>query len=266
MFVLFGKERRKNNKLKNKEKNPVSIKKDNRPGASQFPENNPTGGMEISLYAKHHNTHEGEVWRKIRSGELIAKPYKNKLYIYSETNNGILLDSKEPLFTIDKSSTPSAPIIDEDLLQEESLPELPEFKESLTGASKSLINTNTSSSESQQIALLLDHLSLAKEENREVLQLAKETVEKVTKMSEEIVSMKDSIIESHKEHIEIEKKKVEDLSQQMEQQKLELSAEIEKQKNELNEQLKQQEDDLRKLRQENEDLNMLNKMIESSTT
>jgi hypothetical protein len=52
-----------------------------------------------------------------------------------------------------------------------------------------------------EMALLLDHLSLAKEENREILRMTQESIRKVTELTDTIVEMKDSVIEAREAQI-----------------------------------------------------------------
>ena len=54
---------------------------------------------------------------------------------------------------------------------------------------------------SPEMALLLDHLSLAKEENREILRLTQDSIRKVTELTDSIVEMKDALIEAKQTQI-----------------------------------------------------------------
>lgn len=85
---------------------------------------------------------------------------------------------------------------------------------------------------SPELALLLDHLSLAKEENREILKMTQESIRKVSELSDTIVEMKDAVIEAKDAQI-----------------------------NALREQLQMRDRALKELRQHNEDLEMLTRTV-----
>ena len=55
---------------------------------------------------------------------------------------------------------------------------------------------SVSGPQSTELALLLDHLSLAKEENREILRLTQDTLTKLSAMTDAVVQMKDEVIKS----------------------------------------------------------------------
>ena len=49
-------------------------------------------------------------------------------------------------------------------------------------------------SRNHEVALLLDHLSLAKEENREILRLTQDSMGRLTQMTDAMLQMKDDVI------------------------------------------------------------------------
>jgi hypothetical protein len=55
---------------------------------------------------------------------------------------------------------------------------------------------------STELALLIDHLSLSKDENREILRLAQESIRKITELSDTLVAMKDAVIEAKSTQID----------------------------------------------------------------
>ncbi len=83
-----------------------------------------------------------------------------------------------------------------------------------------------------ELALLLDHLSLAKEENREILKMTQESIRKVTELTDTIVEMKDTVIEAKETQIMF-----------------------------LRDQLETREKEIRKLMQQKEDLEILAQTI-----
>ena len=59
-----------------------------------------------------------------------------------------------------------------------------------------------------EVALLLDHLSLAKEENKEILQMAQKSLDQVKEITREIVATKDSLLEAKEEKIKLLEEKL----------------------------------------------------------
>lgn len=66
---------------------------------------------------------------------------------------------------------------------------------------------------STEVALLLDHLSLAKEENREILRLTQDSINRITHMAETMMAMKDEILSQRTEEVAGLKKLVTDREQ-----------------------------------------------------
>ncbi len=135
--------------------------------------------------------------------------------------------------TSDPSFFPPEPTFEppkDDINKEWEIPALEtnEASEPVSGASANFLSLRGDVSDSPEVALLLDHLSLGKEENREIIRLANESMAKVTDMSESIVALKDEVIELKNNEIQT-----------------------------LKDKLNQQEELIRKLQQEKEDLQML---------
>jgi hypothetical protein len=96
-----------------------------------------------------------------------------------------------------------------------------------------------------ELALLLDHLSLAKEENREILKLTEQSMQRVCAMSEALVQMKDAVIQSKDAELAA------------------LKSERDMETAQLREQLQAREHEIRRLRQHSEDLEMLARTMAS---
>jgi hypothetical protein len=188
-------------------------------------------GMPLEQYAISRGVHMGEVWRLIRCGELIARPIKGALYVFSDST-ATAMDHRQGAISAshvqeDETSSPSTDVAavvmdaistysqeiggDEDAGELPSLP--PEAADSTrghgvtgpAGNSRSLANF-------PEMALLLDHLSLAKEENKEIIRLTQDTIQRVTAMSENIVAMKNEIIEAKDAQIDILKERLDEQS------------------------------------------------------
>lgn len=130
-------------------------------------------GIELSLYAKDQNVSEHEVWNKIRSGDLIGRSFNGKLYIHEPS-----ADSNNELDRLQAS-------VD--------LPPLPE---------DSFAANNLQESNAPEMALLLDHLSLSKEENKEILRLSQDSISRITQMSDTIISLKDELLRTKDEQMD----------------------------------------------------------------
>lgn len=166
-------------------------------------------GVEIKIFAQDQNLSEAEVWNRVRRGELIARSSAGKVYIHPLS----------PTSQLDHTMNISMPSTDH-------LPPLPSA-DSLGNSSALTHDVHT-----PEIALLLDHLSLSKEENKEILKLTQESIARITQMSDTIVSMKDELIKLKDEQME-----------------------------NMRDKMKTQEQQLGRLRQEVEDLKMLTQTL-----
>jgi hypothetical protein len=187
-------------------------------------------GVSIESYAKTHSIHLGEVWRRIRNGSLVARPIKGQLFIFNDPssrpqnsrkgafkeNTASKIDQmrqqKTFTTTVELKQTNTGP----EVRGYDELPEAP--KQSATALNNSYeglpnnpsnqqLEVSTQSNNNSEIALLLDHLSLAKEENKEIIRLTQDTIARVTEMSESIVEMKDEVIDAKNTQIDMMKEK-----------------------------------------------------------
>lgn len=151
----------------------------------------------VADFAQRHSLSEAEVWRRLRAGELLGRSEKGRLMVLDDGRG----------------------------LEAGDLPPLP-------GASAPLVDTGLAVSPgagaSSEVALLLDHLSLAKEENREILRMTQDAIRKVTELTDSVVAMKNAVIESKDSQLDA-----------------------------LREQLAAREAHIKQLLQKNEDLEML---------
>lgn len=171
-------------------------------------------GLPLEQYARTHGFHVAEVWRLIRGGELIARPQGGILWVYPE-GLPILMSarkgasSKRPEAEIGKIQSPDLASAVMNAIQGASYPEsVAKFSDELPSlppedlAMPSPRDQMRAAPESKalatfpEVALLLDHLSLAKEENKEIIKLTQDTIQRVTTMCESIVEMKNEIIEA----------------------------------------------------------------------
>lgn len=178
-----------------------------------------SNGLPLEAYAAANALSEAEVWRRLRRGQLVARHDGERLLVYeelpAEPTDFSLKDLHATLakeekaadvdpFTADSPEAASprgGPGAVKAELEPGDLPPLPgtearpgaSSKDSASGAYLALSGRRT---ETPELALLLDHLSLAKEENREILRLTQDSIRKVTELTDSIVEMKDTVIEA----------------------------------------------------------------------
>ncbi len=193
------------------------------PGASSTPVIDSEGltaeaasleGLTLQNYAAQNSLSEADVWKLLRQGEIIGRTHRGKLIIYPEPAAGL------PPLETKKSIQVSGAV------SNSQLPPLPGTLPSTRTGELALHGSSENSS--PEVALLLDHLSLAKEENREILKMTQESIRKVSELSDSVVDMKDAVIDAKDAQLQA-----------------------------LKEQLKATDRQNAKLKQDNEDLNML---------
>lgn len=178
----------------------------NKPANPQSSSAEGTGeGLPLEEYAASRGLTEAEVWRRLRQGDLVGRTNRGRLFVYS--TEAAVPAGDEPQR---QGATFGAWIQDHELHQEfeapavapggalPPLPHHPSDDAARAGATSgggflALTGERTSSPE---MALLLDHLSLAKEENREILRLTQDSLRKVTDLTDKIVEMKDQVIDA----------------------------------------------------------------------
>ncbi len=163
-------------------------------------------GMELSKAARHLGVSIDEIWRRVRNGKLVARTDRGQVMVYTDASTVVTMEGLPPL-----------PHVAE-----------PEWMKSTSNAQESktirtdhnqisVISDRVSSSDRQEIALLIDHLSLAKEENREILRLTQESMSRLSEMTDKMLDMKDSIISSKDEQMQILKQRLAEQTEQLRQ-------------------------------------------------
>ena len=161
-------------------------------------------GLPLEDYAREAALSEAEVWKRLRRGDLIGRTQRGRLFVYARE---AAVPPEHPVSAgapSQNSGTFGAWVTDNAsraALGEPAggtLPPLPAGGDTARqgaagGGFMALTGERTSSPE---MALLLDHLSLAKEENREILRLTQHSIQKVTELTDKIVEMKDTVIEA----------------------------------------------------------------------
>ena len=176
-------------------------------------------GLALEDYARLMSMTETEVWRRLRRGELVGRTHKGRLTIFSSlaAAEGFDVDLEtlhERLAEAQSSSEPGAPFGAAMAGEAAPLPPLPHAapEPARAGGFLALSGQQTHSPE---MALLLDHLSLAKEENREILRLTQDSIRKVTELTESLVEMKDAVIEAKATQIDALKAQLDERDRQI---------------------------------------------------
>ncbi len=138
-------------------------------------------GVEIAEYAARHELSEGEVWDRIRVGTLVARSEKGRIFVYDKTPELVATPPVEAQVMEDHSLAASPSM---------HLPPLPYHG----GGGSTTTSLTITHQQPSDLSLLMDHLNLAKEENREILQLTQESMNHLTRLTESIILSKDEII------------------------------------------------------------------------
>ncbi len=128
-------------------------------------------GLKLQEYSLKTGLSEREVWEQVNRGELIGRAQGSDVRVFLSP------EAAENAFDA-----------------EGELPPLP-------GSMHQTANLPSGRDQSTEVALLLDHLSLAKEENREILKMAQESIRKVSELSESLMETKNLVIEGQTQEI-----------------------------------------------------------------
>ena len=142
-----------------------------------FPDNtaeNPANGLEIKDYAQRLGVSADDVWDMIEAGQVICQSRNGKLLVFDGTLGGAAATATE------RPVRGSAP----------GLPPLPD--RGPRGAPETMT----------EMALIIDHLSLAKEENKDILRLTQDAITKITSLSDNVIALKDELLVARNEQIE----------------------------------------------------------------
>jgi len=163
-------------------------------------------GMELSKAARHLGVSIDEIWRRVRNGKLVARTNRGQVMVYTDASTVVTMEGLPPLpnstapeWTKSASNSDDSKSVDMEYNQ------------------ISVLGERVSPSDRQEVALLIDHLSLAKEENREILRLTHESMSRLSEMTDKMLDMKDSIISSKDEQMQILKQRLAEQTEQLRQ-------------------------------------------------
>lgn len=155
-------------------------------------------GLEMSQAAIALGISVDEVWRRVRNGLILARTFQGKVLVYTDLNvattqEELTLPPVPPLSRVTENA------------KENNFRDVPTEVYSVNH-----LSTNLIARPNQEIALMIDHLSLAKEENREILRLTQDSMARLTYMTDAMLDMKNSIIASKEEQMSILKQRLEE--------------------------------------------------------
>lgn len=183
-----------------------------------------SAGRTLSEYCEAFEVSPASVWQRIRRGELISRTLDGRLKIFER---GVDPTPLERSF----GATAFGPSDDSDHTLQ-GLPDLPIMEENDTSDANAKLptvqNSNVTVLESfapnnTEIALLLDHLSIAKEENKEILRMTQDSIAKITAISEQLAETKDQMIDDQRRMLAEKDLVVDVLQEKMDAMRLELS-------------------------------------------
>ena len=161
-------------------------------------------GLELSQAADRLGVTIDEIWRRVRNGKLLARTNRGQVLVYTDPNSAVTLDGLPPLPSNKPNLwTHSSNISDSNTSPEPAAP-----------ISAALVESRDAM-QRQEIALLIDHLSLAKEENREILKLTHDSMARLSEMTDKMLEMKDSVIASKEEQMHILKQRLSEQSEEL---------------------------------------------------
>lgn len=161
-------------------------------------------GLELTDAARLMGITVDDLWRQVRNGKLIARTERGRVLVYTEATPAMSIDGLPPL-------------PDQNQNAQTTLNDRTSEHVAVTAdpAIHTAMITSRDAAERQEIALLIDHLSLAKEENREILRLTTESMTRLTEMTDKMLEMKDSIISSKEEQMQMLKQRLADQTREL---------------------------------------------------
>ena len=135
-----------------------------------------------------------DLWRRIRNGQVMARSMRGKVYVYASA-------SQVPPLTTQTVQTPSpdelpAPPTEAPLPRQIVVTQMEAtLPHADLGTNLELAN--------REISLLIDHLSLAKDENRDIIRFTRESMNRLTDMTDTMLQMKDDVISAREQQVEM---------------------------------------------------------------
>ena len=174
-------------------------------------------GVEIETYAAAMGLSKSDVWGLLRRGELVGRTELGKLLVFARPVSLGAISDTQSLHAFEKLGASQ-----KDMTEEFELPPLPVMPLSMARESqieheheyenehdrggvpergRGYLEVQDNKAIHPEIALLLDHLSLAKEENREIIKLTQDALTRVSTMTDTMIKMKDQLIGAKDEQL-----------------------------------------------------------------
>jgi hypothetical protein len=159
-------------------------------------------GMELSDAAVSLGISSDEIWRRIRNGVLLGRTVQGKVLVYTDLNARDIHDDQSQITVLRAGA----------VAVDSGLPPIPTSKISTHDHTDFTTHNDSTflrpldeepTRAHPEIMLLIDHLSLAKEENREILRLTQDAMSRLTHMTDVMLDMKDALIASKEEQMSI---------------------------------------------------------------
>jgi hypothetical protein len=186
----------------------------------------------IEEFAALADLTEDEVWERLKDGSLTGRMRLGQILVYGPVPTRLVdehVPTHAPGAMAAEGELPPLPLAADELDAFGVGPAASERTTSDAAATDAVaaapagLAVRPESQVPPEIALLLDHLSLAKEENREILRMTQESIRKVTELSEQLVEGKEQLIrakdvEIHalRDAIEVQRREISRLRQQHE--------------------------------------------------
>lgn len=135
--------------------------------------------VDIITYAKVTGTTPQAVWDDLRAGKLLGRVFEGQVLVCNPQTSHVDI-GKNQVFNFS------------------ALPPLPK-----SGSQNMLVPQakNEAAATSTEVALLIDHLSIAKEENREIIRLTQDAMQRMESLHQKVLDTKDQIIEDRNQEI-----------------------------------------------------------------
>lgn len=141
-------------------------------------------GLELSDAARALGISVDEIWRRIRNGRLMARTMRGKVLVYTDMSEFLSTEGlPPPPLAVSAPTTTTVATIN------------------YTNSAVPIVYERNDNVHSQELALLIDHLSLAKDENREILKLTQDSMNRLTQMTDAILEMKDAMLAAKDEQL-----------------------------------------------------------------
>ena len=213
-------------------------------GGHATPHDEDFDGRELSRFAADKKLTPEQVWEKIKSGQLVARCHQGRMYVLENLDQ--MSDLMKKVRPIKRKEQPqwNAPFDGTNDTEDQAMAagqtEIAGTYEDPMDVAENFTQGSAGPdpreggylatrplSHPPEIALLLDHLSLAKEENKDILKLTQNAISQITSMTnsmlslkEELLTAKDDQLKLYKQHMDAKELQLNMLKQEVEDLKM----------------------------------------------